>query len=90
VELVRAELVAVALGVGVLALLIATTVATHHEPAARGSRLHGLAPLVPWLGGLLTLVLLVRGATAGAVLVLVATVVHAVLTRARGLLRRGR
>jgi hypothetical protein len=90
VDLVRAELVAIALAVGVAALVVATTLATRHDAAVRGRRLRGLAPLVPWVGGLLTLVLLVRGATAGAVLVLVATVVHAVLTRARGLLRRGR
>jgi hypothetical protein len=90
VDLVRAELVAVALAVGVVALVIATSVATRHEPAVRGGRLRGLAPLVPWLGGVLTLVLLVRGSTAGAVLVLLATIVHAVLTRARGLLRRDR
>jgi hypothetical protein len=86
-DLIRAEVVAVALAVGVLSLAIATTVATRHEPAVRGRRMRGLAPLVPWLGGLLVLVLLVRGSTAGAVIVLIATVLHAVVIRASEALR---
>jgi hypothetical protein len=88
VDLIRADVVAVALVVGVLCLVVATTVAARHEPAVRGRRMRGLAPLVPWLGGLLVLVLLVRGSTAGAVLVLLATVLHAALTRVRGLFDR--
>ncbi len=82
---VRAELVALALGVGIAALALATTVATRHEPAVRGGRVRGLAPLVPWLGTLLVVLLLVRGATAGAVVVGVATVIHAGVTRWRAI-----
>lgn len=88
VELVRADLVAVALVVGVVVLGIATTVGGRHEPAVPGTRLRGLAPLVPWFGGLLVLLLLVRGATAGAVVVGLATVLHAVVTRLRAILGR--
>jgi hypothetical protein len=88
VELVRADLAVVALVVGALVLAIATTVATRHEPAPGGRRLRGIAPLVPWVGGLLVLVLVVRGATAGAVVVGLATVVHAVVTRFRAVLSR--
>jgi hypothetical protein len=88
VELVRAELVAVALVVGSLVLMAGTAIATRQEPAIRGGRVRGLAPLVPWIGGFLVLVLVVRGATAGAVFVAVATVLHAVVTRFREVLGR--
>jgi hypothetical protein len=87
-DLIRAEVVAVALAVGVLSLAAATTVASRHEPAVRGRRMRGLAPLVPWLGGLLVVVLLVRGSTPAAVIVLLATIAHAVMTRLRGLFDR--
>lgn len=90
VDLVRAELVAAALAVGVVSLAVATTVATRHRPADRGARLQGLAPLVPWVGAVLVLVLLVRGSVAGAVVVLLLTILHAALTRLRtSLPRRG-
>lgn len=87
-DLVRADLVAAALVVGVLSLAVATTVAARHEPAGRGARLQGLAPLVPWIGGLLVVLLLVRGSVAGAVVVLFLTVLHAALTRLRAWLPR--
>lgn len=87
-SLVRADLVAVALVAGALAIAAATTLAARHEPAIRGRRVRGLAPLVPWIGGLLVLLLLVRGATAGAVVVGLATVLHAVVTRVRAVLGR--
>jgi hypothetical protein len=88
VSLVRADLVALALLVGTLAIAAATTLAARHEPAVRGRRVRGLAPLVPWLGGLLVLLLLVRGATAGAVVVGTVTVLHAAVTRLRAALAR--
>lgn len=86
--MVRTDLALVALVVGALVIGVATTVAMRHEPAVGGRRLRGLAPLVPWIGGLLVLILLVRGATAGAVVVGLATVVHAVVTRFRAVLTR--
>ncbi len=88
-DLVRTELVAAALLVGIAALALATTIATRHDRAPdRRRRWSGLAPLVPWLGGLLVLLLLVRGATAAAVVVALATVVHAVVVRLRALFGR--
>ncbi|MEX0836211.1 MAG: hypothetical protein WD010_08980 [Nitriliruptor sp.] len=80
---VRVELVALALGLGIAALAVATTVATRHETAVRGGRVRGLAPLVPWLGTLVVVLLLIRGATAGALVVGVVTVIHAGVTRWR-------
>lgn len=89
-DLIRVDLVALALAAGVASLAVATTVATRAEPAVRGGRLRGLAPLVPWLGGFLVVMLLVRGATAAATVVAVATVVHAAVTRLRAGQVRGR
>lgn len=80
---VRTELVAIALTLGILAIAAATTIATRQEPAVRGGRVRGVAPLVPWLGSLVVVVLLVRGSFVGAGVVAVATVVHAGLTRWR-------
>ncbi|WP_052667307.1 hypothetical protein [Nitriliruptor alkaliphilus] len=87
-DLVRTDLALVALVAGAVVLAVATNVAMRHEPAVAGRRVGGLAPLVPWIGGLLVLVLLVRGSTAGAVVVGLATVVHAVVTRFRTVRRR--
>jgi hypothetical protein len=84
VELVRTDLVAVALVAGVLSLALAAVLPTRREPAGRGRRVRGLALLVPRLGVLLTVLLLVRGATAGAAAVGVATATHVLLARVRG------
>lgn len=75
-------LIAVALGASALAL--ATFVATRRgAPDRRTPRGTALAPLVPWLGTVFTLVLLVRGAIPAAIIVGVATLAHAGVTRAR-------
>lgn len=82
-ELVRTDLVAVALVAGVLSLAVAAALPTRPEPAARGWRVRGLALLVPRLGLLLTGLLLVRGTTAGAAAVGLATATHVLLGRVR-------
>jgi hypothetical protein len=69
--------------VGLIAMTAATSVSLREAPAPRGRRARGLAPLVPWLGSVLVVVLLVRGAIAGAVVVGVATLLHAGVTRFR-------
>lgn len=92
-DLVRGELVAVGFAAAAIALAVATSLAAGTPPTARGGRARALAPLVPWLGGLLVLLLVVRGATAAAVLVALATVLHAAVTRlvaTLGRVRRGR
>jgi hypothetical protein len=68
---------------GLLAMGVATSVSLREAPAPRGRRARGLAPLVPWIGSVLVVVLLVRGALAGAAVVGVATLVHAGLARMR-------
>jgi hypothetical protein len=68
---------------GLLAMGLATSVSLREAPAARGLRGRGLAPLVPWIGSVLVVVLLVRGAFAGAAVVGVATLLHAGLARMR-------
>lgn len=88
-ELVRTDLAAVALLIGVLALAVATALPMRREPAGGGRRHgHGRVWLVSRLGGSLTLLLLVRGATAGAVAIGAATVAHAVFVRVRGAVAR--
>jgi hypothetical protein len=84
VELVRTDLVAVALVAGVLSLAVAAALPTRREPAVGSRRVRGLARLVPRLGLLLTGLLLVRGATAGAAAVGLATATHVLLGRVRG------
>jgi hypothetical protein len=69
--------------VGLIAMTLATSVSLREAPAARGRRARGLAPLVPWIGSVLVVVLLVRGAVAGAVVVGVATLLHAGIARLR-------
>jgi hypothetical protein len=69
--------------VGLIAMTLATTVSLREAPAPRGHRARGLAPLVPWIGSVLVVVLLVRGAVAGAVVVGVATLLHAGIARLR-------
>jgi hypothetical protein len=83
VDLIRTDLVAVALVVGVLSLAAATALATRREPAVRGRHVRGLALVVPRVGVLLTLLLALRGSTAGAVALGVATLVHSLVTRLR-------
>jgi hypothetical protein len=87
VPTIRPELVAVALFLGIGAIAIATAIAARHEPDVRRGRVRSLGPLVPWLGSLLVVVLLVRGSSAGAVVVGAATLVHAVVTRSGEALR---
>ena len=83
--------VLIAVAVGALALAVGTFVATREgAPDAGTPRGTALAPLVPWLGTVLTLVLLVRGSTPAAVVVAVATATHAGLTRLRAVRRRPR
>ena len=83
--------VLIAVAVGALALAVGTFVATRKgAPDARTPRGTALAPLVPWLGTVLTLVLLVRGATPAAVVVAIATAIHAGLTRLRAARSRSR
>lgn len=69
--------------VGAAALLFAGVVAAREQAARPGRRARGVAPLVPWIGTLLVVVLLVRGAVVGAVVVAAAVVAHAALTRWR-------
>jgi hypothetical protein len=68
---------------GLVAMAVATSVSLREPPARRGERARGLAPLVPWIGSVLVVVLLVRGALAGAAVVGLATLVHAGVTRFR-------
>lgn len=81
VDLVRLDVLAVAVVTAVVALGAATTLGLRTSAPARAARGRALAPLVPWLGGVLTLLLVVRGATAGAAVVGVLTVAYAVTTR---------
>lgn len=81
---VDTTLVLVAVIVGASAIVLAAIVATRRgAPGPATPRGTALAPLVPWLGTATTLVLLGRGATAAAVVVALATLVHAGVTRAR-------
>jgi hypothetical protein len=87
VSTIRPELVAIALVLGIGSIALATAIAARHEPDVRRGRVRGLGPLVPWLGSLLVVVLLIRGSTIGAVVVGVATLLHAVITRSGEVLR---
>lgn len=81
---IDATLVLVAVGLGAAALAGATFVATRRgAPDERTPRGTALAPLVPWIGTVLAVVLLVRGSWPAAVVVAVATAIHAGVTRAR-------
>jgi hypothetical protein len=85
------SLVLVALAIGVATLAVAAWVATRSGAgAATSTRATGLAPLVPWAGTFVVLVLLARGAIAGAVVIGLLTVAHAVVTRVRALAARRR
>lgn len=81
---VDGTVVLAAVGLGALALALATVVATRDgAPDARTPRGTALAPLVPWIGTVLTLVLLVRGSPPAAIVVASATAIHAGITRVR-------
>jgi hypothetical protein len=77
--------VAILIAVGALALGVATRLAVREAPPARGRRARATSPLVPWLGSGLAVLLAVRGALAGAGIVLLATVVHAAVARWRAM-----
>jgi hypothetical protein len=79
---VDTSLLAVALVVGVVALAAATWAVTRRDTPPR-TRAAGAAPLVPWLGTVLVVVLLVRGSWPAAVFVAAATLLHAAVVRAR-------
>jgi hypothetical protein len=83
VDVISAPLAIVLVSVGTVALLAAALVARREPLPARAERAGRLSMLVPWLGSVLVVVLLVRGAIACAVFVGVVTLVHAGLTRAR-------
>lgn len=78
-----ATTVAILLTIGVLALGAATSVAVRQPATASDRRVSRLAPLVPWLGSGVVVLLLVRGAIAGAVVVGLATLAHAGVARWR-------
>lgn len=81
---VDGTVVLLAVTLGAASLALATFVATRRgAPDRRTPRGTALAPLVPWLGTVFTLVLLVRGSFPAAGIVAVATLVHAGVTRAR-------
>ena len=83
VELISTPL-AVALVVVGAAALVAATVVARREPLPSGSgRPSRLAPLVPWVGSLLIVVLLVRGSFAGAGFVALVTLIHVGVQRWR-------
>jgi hypothetical protein len=78
----------VVLGAG--ALGVATWLAVREPGPGPGGRTRAASPLVPWVGSGLTVLLLVRGALAGAAVVVLATLVHAGLARWRAARPRGR
>jgi hypothetical protein len=68
---------------GASALGLATWLAVRETPAVPGTRARAASPLVPWAGSALTVLLAIRGALVGAVVVLLATLLHAGLARWR-------
>jgi hypothetical protein len=83
VEVISTPLAVTLVVVGVLTLGAATYVGLREPLPGRGERPGRLSLLVPWIGSVLVVVLLVRGSFAGAVFVGVATLLHAVVSRAR-------
>ena len=82
-ELISTPL-AVVLVVGGAAAMLAATVVARREPLpARRGGPGRFSLLVPWVGSLLVVVLLVRGAWAGAAFVAVATLLHTGVQRMR-------
>jgi drug/metabolite transporter (DMT)-like permease len=83
VELISTPLAVVLVVVGAAAMAMATVVARREPLPSRTGRPSRLAPLVPWIGSLLIVVLLVRGALAGAGFVALVTLAHVGLQRYR-------
>jgi hypothetical protein len=79
--------VLVVLGAAVLG--VATWLALREPSAGAGARARATSPLVPWIGSGLAVLLAVRGAFAGAGVVVLATLVHAGLARWRAARPRG-
>ena len=82
-DLISTPLAIALVAVGAAAMAMATVVARREPLPKRTGRPGRLALLVPWAGSVLVVVLLVRGAVAGAVVVAVATLLHAAVMRAR-------
>ena len=82
-ELISTPLAVVLVVVGVAAMAAATVVARREPLPSRTGRPSRLAPLVPWIGSLLIVVLLVRGSFAGAGFVALVTLAHVGVQRYR-------
>ena len=82
-ELISTPLAIVLVVVGAAAMAAATVVARREPLPSRSGRPSRLAPLVPWFGSLLIVVLLVRGSFAGAGFVALATLAHVGVQRYR-------
>lgn len=87
-ELVSTPLAIVLIVGGTAALGTAAWIAVRDPLPGRGPGGGRLSLLVPWAASALVVVLLVRGAFAGAAFLGLATLLHAVVTR--GLASRGR
>jgi hypothetical protein len=74
---------------GGLVIAAATFVAVRGPAPPPSARSQRWAPLVPWLGSGLAVVLAVRGALAGAAFVALATLVHALVARWQAVRGRG-
>ena len=82
-ELISTPLAVVLVLVGAAAMAAATVIARREPLPSRTSRPSRLAPLVPWLGSLLIVVLLVRGSFAGAGFVALVTLAYVGVQRYR-------
>lgn len=82
-ELISTPLAVALTVVGLAAMLAATAVARREPLPARTGGRSRLSPLVPWIGSLVVVILLVRGAYAGAAFVALATLAHAGVQRWR-------
>ena len=82
-ELISTPLAVVLVVVGAAAMTAATVVARREPLPSRTGRPSRLAPLVPWLGSLLIVVLLVRGSFAGAGFVALVALAHVGVQRYR-------
>lgn len=84
---ISVELGVLLLLVGVLSLAVATIVGRRTPAPAPGRRASVLTLLTPWLGVLLTVVLLGRGARSAALVVVLATAVGIGISRWRAVAR---
>jgi hypothetical protein len=75
---------------GAAALAVATWLAVREPAAGAGGRARAASPVVPWVGSAVAVLLAVRGALAGAAVVVLATLVHAGFARWRAARPRGR